>query len=85
MNVKERYSKYAIKNWKQCGVKSMIGDNVQKFRKKKGLTQDRLARKADIPYTTLTKLESNVVKKPSVQTVAKIANALGVRIEDLIK
>jgi len=64
---------------------NMIGDNVKKFRKKKGLTQDNLARKADIPYTTLTKLESNVVKKPSVQTVAKIAKALDVSIEDLIK
>lgn len=65
--------------------KNMIGDNVKKFRKKKGLTQDNLARKADIPYTTLTKLESNVVRKPSVQTVAKIAKALDVTIEDLIK
>jgi len=64
---------------------NMIGDNVKKFRKKKGLTQDNLARKADIPYTTLTKLESSVVKKPSVQTVAKIAKALDVSIEDLIK
>jgi len=64
---------------------NMIGDNVQKLRKKNGLTQDKLARKADIPYTTLTKLESNVVKKPSVQTVAKIARALGVSIEELIK
>jgi len=63
----------------------MIGDNVKKFRKKKGLTQDNLARKADIPCTILTKLESNVVKKPSVQTVAKIAKALDVSIEDLIK
>jgi transcriptional regulator with XRE-family HTH domain len=65
--------------------KNMIGDNVKKFRKKKGLTQDGLARKADIPYTTLTKLESNVVKKPSVQTVAKIARALGISMEELIK
>jgi transcriptional regulator with XRE-family HTH domain len=65
--------------------KNMIGDNIKKFRKKKGLTQDGLARKADIPYTTLTKLESNVVKKPSVQTVAKIARALGISMEDLIK
>lgn len=64
---------------------NMIGDNVKKFRKKKGLTQDGLARKADIPYTTLTKLESNVVKKPSVQTVAKIAKALNVNMEELIK
>jgi len=64
---------------------NMIGDNVKKFRKKKGLTQDNLARKADIPYTTLTKLESNVVKKHSVQTIAKIAKALNIRIEKLIK
>ena len=63
----------------------MIGDNVKKLRKKNGLTQDALARKADIPYTTLTKLESNVVKKPSVQTVAKIAKALNVDIEILIQ
>ena len=63
----------------------MIGDNVKKFRKKKGLTQDNLARKADIPYTTLTKLESNVVKKRTVQTIAKIAKALDLDIEELIK
>jgi len=63
----------------------MIGDNVKKFRKKKGLIQDGLARKADIPYTTLTKLWSNVVKKLSVQTVAKIAKALDVSNEELIK
>jgi transcriptional regulator with XRE-family HTH domain len=36
-------------------------------------------------YTTLTKVESGVVNKPSVQTMAKIAKALGVSIEDLIK
>ena len=63
----------------------MIGDNVKKFRKKRELTQDRLARKADIPYTILTKLESNVVEKPSVQTVAQIAKALDVSVEELIK
>jgi len=63
----------------------MIGDNVQIIRKKRGLTQDKLARKADIPYATLTKLESNVVKKPSVQTVAKIAQALEVSIEELVR
>jgi len=39
----------------------------------------------DIKYTTLTKVESGVVKKPSVKTMAKIAKALGVSIEDLIK
>lgn len=63
----------------------MIGDNIKRLRKKKGLSQDNLARKADIPYTTLTKIESNVVKRPSVQNVHKIAKALGVEIEVLLK
>ncbi|MCQ9206044.1 MAG: helix-turn-helix transcriptional regulator [Omnitrophica bacterium] len=52
---------------------------------KANLTQDGLARKAGIPYTTLTKLEYNVVKKPFVQTIAKIAKALNVSIEKLIE
>ena len=52
---------------------------------KQRFTQDDLARKADIKYTTLTKVESGVVNKPSVQTMAKIAKALGVSIEDLLK
>lgn len=63
----------------------MIGKNIKKFRKIKGLTQEALARKAKIPYTTLAKLESSVVKRPSVQVTAKIARALGVSIEKLIK
>jgi len=63
----------------------MIGDNIRKFRKKKSLSQDNLARAANIPYTTLTKIESNVVTKPSVQNVAKIAKTLGVSIEKLLE
>ena len=41
-----------------------------------GLTQDELSRKADVPYTTLTKVEIGVIKAPSVFVVAKIAKAL---------
>jgi transcriptional regulator with XRE-family HTH domain len=63
----------------------MIGDNIKKLRKKKGLSQDNLARKANMPYATLIKIESNAVKKPSVQNVAKIAEALQVKIEDLLR
>lgn len=63
----------------------MIGDNIRKLRNKKSLSQDNLARKAGIPYTTLTKIESNVVKSPSVQNVAKIAKALDVSVDQLLK
>ena len=62
-----------------------IGENIKKARARLGLTQDDLAKKADAKYTTLTRVESGVVNKPSVQTMAKIAKALGVSIEDLIK
>jgi len=55
------------------------------MRAKFGLTQDDLAKKADIKYTTLIKVESGVVNKPSVQTMAKITKAIGVSIEEVIK
>ncbi|MEW6610540.1 MAG: helix-turn-helix transcriptional regulator [Patescibacteria group bacterium] len=62
-----------------------IGDKIKALRNKQGLTQDALARKCDIPYTTLTKIEANVITKPSIQTVAKIAAGLEVSIDELMK
>ncbi|MBU1160879.1 helix-turn-helix domain-containing protein [Patescibacteria group bacterium] len=62
-----------------------IGDKIKVLRTKQGLTQDALARRCDIPYTTLTKIESNVITKPSIQTVTKIAAGLGISIDELIK
>ncbi|OGN08584.1 MAG: hypothetical protein A2750_03340 [Candidatus Yanofskybacteria bacterium RIFCSPHIGHO2_01_FULL_45_42] len=62
-----------------------ISENIKEVRAKLGLTQDDLAKKADIKYTTLMKIESGTVNKPSVQTMDKIARALGVSIEYLIK
>jgi len=35
-----------------------ISENIKKTRAKLGLTQDDLAKKADIKYTTLMKVES---------------------------
>ena len=63
----------------------IIRENIKKLRNKLGLSQDNLAKKADIKYRTLMKVESGTVNKPSVQTMAKIAKAFGVSIEDLIK
>jgi DNA-binding XRE family transcriptional regulator len=62
-----------------------IGDKTKQIRNKQGLTQDALARKSDLPYTTLTKIETNVITKPSIQTVMKIAKGLGISIDDLVK
>ena len=62
-----------------------IGEKIKQFRNKLGLTQEALARKANLPYTTLTKIESDVITKPSIQTVAKIAGGLGITVDELIK
>jgi len=62
-----------------------IGNKIKQLRNKQGLTQDELARKADLPYTTLTKIETNVITKPSIQTVMKIAKGLGISLDDLMK
>lgn len=58
--------------------------NLAKIRKEKGLTQEGLARKADISYHTVLKLESGRIKNPKIDTVMKLANALNKKIEDLI-
>ena len=64
---------------------NQLGLKIRKLRQKLGLSQDDFARKADVPYTTLTKVETGVIKKPSVFVVSKIAKALDVDIEELIK
>jgi len=64
---------------------NLLGKKIKELRLKKKLSQDELARKADVPYTTLTKIEVGVIKKPSVFVVAKIAKALDVTVDELIK
>jgi transcriptional regulator with XRE-family HTH domain len=63
----------------------MLGENIRKIRRKRRLTQDKLAKIADITYTSITKIETGVIKSPSVQTVAKIAKALDISLDELIK
>ncbi len=62
-----------------------IGENIKKRRAKLGLSQEDLAKKSGVKYTTLTKIESGVIKTPSVVMTAKIARILGVSIEDLLR
>ena len=62
-----------------------IGENIKKRRTKLGLSQEDFAQKSGVKYTTLTKIESEVIKTRSVVIMAKIAKALDVSIEDLLK
>lgn len=62
----------------------MLAQNIRKLRLKKGLSQERLARLADISNATLIKIEAGVAKEPTITTVSKIANALEISIDELV-
>ena len=65
--------------------KSTIAENIKKYRNKIGVSQDRLSKIADVTYNTIIKIESGANKNPTIETLAKIAKALGVGVDDLIQ
>ena len=66
-------------------ISNMIGENIKKIRKKKGISQDKLSKLADVTHTTLAKIESGVNNNPTIKTLQKIAKALEVKVDDLIR
>jgi DNA-binding XRE family transcriptional regulator len=54
---------------------NLLDKKIKELRLKNNLFQDELARKANVPYATLTKIEVGVIKKSSVFVVAKIAKS----------
>ena len=62
-----------------------IAKNIKKYRKERGLSQDKLSRLADVAHATIIKIESGGIQSPTIDTVKKIAKALEVSVEDLIK
>lgn len=56
--------------------------NLMKIRKKKKMTREQLCVAADIPYVTLKAYELNR-RNPKLVRAKKLAEALGVSIEDL--
>jgi FMN phosphatase YigB (HAD superfamily)/DNA-binding XRE family transcriptional regulator len=60
-----------------------LGKAIGDARRKAGLTQQELCIKANLSYSTLAKIERGAIKTPSVFTVAVIAKATGVSLEEL--
>ena len=58
--------------------------NIKELRNKKGWSQEKLAREADISYQTLIKIERGGIKNPKIETMIKLAGALGVSIDELV-
>ena len=58
---------------------------LKKLREKKGYSLERVARLADLSLNTIVKVENGVNKNPTIETLTKIAKALNVGVDDLIK
>lgn len=65
--------------------KSTIAENIKKCRNKLGISQDKLSKLADVTYNTIIKIESGANINPTIETLSKIAKALNVGVDDLIK
>ena len=66
-------------------TKSTIGKNIKKYRGKLGISQDKLSKLAGITLHTITKIECGATPDPRIETVKKIADALGVSVDELLK
>jgi len=65
--------------------KASIGENIRKYRLQKEMSQDRLSKLADLSLNTVVTVESGVNPNPTIETLTKIAIALEVGVDDLIK
>lgn len=61
-----------------------IGNNIKFYRKQKGLTQSQLAEMLNVSTITIQNYENNR-RKPSIETLTKIAKALDIPVSKLIE
>jgi transcriptional regulator with XRE-family HTH domain len=64
-------------------ILEQFGNSVRETRLKKGLTQEKLAYKADLSANYLGRIERGQVN-PTLETIEQIANALGCSISELV-
>ena len=57
-----------------------LGKRLQTARQAAGMTQQVLCQRANLSYSTLTKIERGAIKSPSIFTIQSIANVLGVSL-----
>lgn len=60
-----------------------FGDKLKELRKEKGLSQKELAEKLNVTQRTISYYENSVTAPSNAEIVAKIADALNVRLDEL--
>ena len=62
----------------------LLGETLRAKRKNAGLTQEKLAEKADLSAIFISRIERGR-ESPSVDSLVKIARALGLKVRDLVE
>ncbi|MFC1512500.1 helix-turn-helix domain-containing protein [bacterium] len=62
----------------------MLGKLIKKYRNSKKWSQEKLAQESGVAYSIITKLEQEVIKEPTIQTVRKLAEAFDISVDELI-
>lgn len=62
-----------------------ISENLKRLRKNKDYSLEKISKLADLSLNTVAKIESGVNSNPTYETLQKLALALGVEVNDLIK
>jgi transcriptional regulator with XRE-family HTH domain len=65
-------------------LRERVGLNVQRLRQNAGLSQEECAHRAKVHQTYLSGVERGV-RNPTVMVLAKIAKALGVEADELLR
>ena len=63
-------------------VNEKLGKRIRKVRRDKKMTQEELAEKVGLHYTTISRIERGISNAP-VQTIDKIAKVLRASLSDL--
>jgi FMN phosphatase YigB (HAD superfamily)/DNA-binding XRE family transcriptional regulator len=61
-----------------------LGKRLQAARQAAGLTQQELCHRANLSFSTLTKIERGAIKSPSIFTIQSIAGALSLGLDELV-
>jgi len=64
--------------------KTNLAKKVKQLREKLGLSQEKLARLADVSNNTVINIEAGKQDNPTIDTLKKVARALNVPVENLI-
>lgn len=66
-------------------MSNTVSGNIRKLRQEKGISQDRLSKMADLALNTVVKIETEESSNPTVETLEKIAKALGIPMKELFE